>query len=147
MRNPGPREVGAIAEVRRLSQKLQRIDALLDGATTEGERIAAARARERIQRRLAEALRAAIPPHELRFTFADVWSARVFIALADRDGLHPHRRRGQHRTTVMLWATPAYVNETLWPEFQRLNHWLQCGLAEVTASIVAQAFPEGSAES
>ncbi|MFM7641239.1 MAG: hypothetical protein ACKO45_06775 [Cyanobium sp.] len=66
----------------------------------EGERLAAERARERIQARLKQ-LEAEQPPVEFRFTMADQWSRHLFVALLRRYGVQPYRYRGRRRTTVM----------------------------------------------
>ena len=65
---------------RRLIEKLLPIEALFTGAATEGERVAADRARRRILDRLEELARED-PPVEYRFTMADMWSRKVFVAL------------------------------------------------------------------
>ena len=54
----------------KLREKLSRIEALFAGATTEGERMAAAEARRRIQARLETAEQQA-PPVEYRFTLGN----------------------------------------------------------------------------
>lgn len=95
-----------------LIAKLAKIEALFAGATTDGERNAAAGARERILERLRE-LEEVDPPVEYRFTMADAWSRQVFLALVRRYGLKPYRRREQRHTTVMLRVTKRIVDETL----------------------------------
>jgi hypothetical protein len=52
----------------KLIEKLRRIEALHAGATTEGERVAAAEAKKSILARLAETT----PPVEYRFSLAEV---------------------------------------------------------------------------
>jgi hypothetical protein len=120
-----------------LISKLAKIEALFAGATTEGERAAAASARDRIVARLRE-VEKADPPVEYKFTLADAWSHRLILALLRRYGLTPYRRRGQRRTTVMARVAKSFVDETLWPEFQQLSATLQTYLDEVTTRVVAQ---------
>jgi hypothetical protein len=74
----------------KLREKLQKIEALFAGATTEGERGAAAEARRRVQQRLASVERLD-PPIEYRFTLADGWSRKLFVALLRRYDLKPYR--------------------------------------------------------
>ncbi|MEB3202621.1 MAG: hypothetical protein VKK05_07400, partial [Synechococcus sp.] len=112
---PGPEQ--------QLVEKLRRIEALHARPGSEGERQAAERARERIQARLKQ-LEAEEPPIEFRFSLADQWSRHLFVALLRRYGIHPYRYRGQRRTTVMARLSRAFVNETLWPEFQELQSTL-----------------------
>ncbi|MFQ5353293.1 MAG: hypothetical protein ACE5D3_09530, partial [Candidatus Binatia bacterium] len=63
----------------RLIDKLRLIEALFAGATTKGEKVAAERARSRILERL-KLLEREDPPIEYRFTMADMWTRKVFVA-------------------------------------------------------------------
>lgn len=128
-----------------LVEKLRRIEALFSGATTEGEKIAAARARERIRARLSE-VQAQDPPVEYRFTLGDLWSRRVFLALCRRYGLRPFRYSGQRYTTVMVKVSRSFVDETLWPEFEELDKTLRQYLSEVTSRVVGEVLGEDSSE-
>jgi len=121
----------------RLLQKLRAIEALYARPGTPGERSAAGHARDRILQRLAE-MAESDPPVEYRFTMADMWSRRVFLALCRRYGIQPYRRKGQHRTTVMARVSRRFVDETLWPEFQALSSTLHEHLDEVTRRVVAE---------
>ncbi|MFH1468465.1 MAG: hypothetical protein ABIO70_29010 [Pseudomonadota bacterium] len=129
----------------RFLNKLRSIEALFAGATTAGEREAAARARERILARLATVGRAE-PAVEYRFTLPDPWTRRLFLALARRYGLEPYRRYRQHSQTVMLKVPRRFVDETLWPEFEQLSASLQEYLAEVTNRAIADALQADSSE-
>jgi len=71
-------------------------------------------------------------PVEIKFSFPNVWSRRLFLALAERHDLRPYRYRGQRRTTVVLKASRSFVDETLWPEFERVDEVLARHLSEVT---------------
>jgi hypothetical protein len=121
-----------------LLEKLRLIEALYAGATTEGERVAAGEARRRIQLRL-EAMEAADPPIEHRFSLADAWSQKLFVALCRRYGIKPYRYRGQRRTTLMAKVSRSFVRETLWPEFEQLSRVLRKYLDEATERIIAAA--------
>ena len=129
----------------KLVEKLRRIEALFAGATTEGERIAAAEARSRIQSRLKE-VEQADPPVEFRFGLADVWSRKVFLALLRRYGLDPYRHRGQRHTTVMARVSKRFVDETLWPEYQEIQTTLRTYLDEVTERVTAEVIHKDSSE-
>ena len=119
-------------------EKLRRIDALYARAGSEGERVAAERARERIQARL-DAVAGEEPPGEYRFSLADPWSRQLFIALLRRYGIAPYRYRGQRRTTVMARLSRSFVNDTLWPEFQELQSSLAAYFDALTARVIEQA--------
>ncbi len=121
-----------------LVAKLQRIEALFSRPGTDGERVAAERARERIQARLQQ-LAAEEPPVEFRFSLADQWSRHLFVALLRRYGLTPYRYRGQRRTTVMAHLSRTFVNETLWPEFLELQQTLSAYFDALTDRVIEQA--------
>ena len=125
-------------EEERLVEKLRRIEALFARPGTEGERLAAERARERILARLQEAERED-PAVEYRFSLLDPWSRRLFLALLRRYGISPYRHKGQKRTTVMARVSQKFVRETLWPEFEALSATLQDYFDSFTTRIIAQA--------
>jgi hypothetical protein len=129
----------------KLRDKLGKIEALFAGATTDGERVAAAEARRRIQLRLAS-VEKTDPPIEYKFTLADTWSRKVFMALLRRYDLEPYRYRGQRRTTVMVKVPRVFVDETLWPEFQQISSTLRTYLDEVTERIIADVIHADSSE-
>jgi hypothetical protein len=60
------------------------------------------------------------------------------VALLRRYALTPYRYRGQRYTTVMVKVPKRFVDDTLWPEFERLNQSLHAYLHEVTDRVVAE---------
>jgi hypothetical protein len=138
------RRVGAVDESK-LLQKLRDLEALFAGATTDGERVAAGTARERILGRLHE-LERSDTPVEYRFTLADGWSKRLFLSLLRRYELKPYRYRSQRRTTVMVRVPKGFVDKTLWPHFQRANDELRRHLDEVAARVTGAAMEAGAGD-
>jgi len=126
------------SEEDRLVSKLRKIEALFARPATQGEKVAAENALERIRERL-RLLDKAEPALEYKFTFHDSWSKSLFIALLRRYGISPFRYRGQRHTTVMARVARTFVNETLWPEFQELNSTLRAHLQSVTERVIHQA--------
>ena len=129
----------------RLIDKLRLIEALFSGATTEGEKVAAERARDRILERL-KLWEKEDPPVEYRFSMADMWSRKVFVALLRRYGIRPYRYSGQRYTTVMAKVSKRFVDETLWPEFQEFSETLRSYLSDVTDRVVQQVIHQDSSE-
>jgi hypothetical protein len=121
-----------------LVEKLRRIEALHARAGSDGEKVAAQRARQRIQARLKQ-LAAEEPPIEFRFSLSDQWSRHLFVALLRRYGIAPYRYRGQRRTTVMARLSRSFVNDTLWPEFQELQQTLSAYFDALTDRVIEQA--------
>ncbi|MBS1830547.1 MAG: hypothetical protein JST93_34910 [Acidobacteria bacterium] len=120
-----------------LRDKLRRIEALFAGATTDGERMAAFAAMERIQKRLRETERVERPV-ELKFTLADEWSRKLFVALCKRYGLRPYRYKRQRFTTIMVRAPHSFLMGTLWPEFVQIQKALEEYLREATDRIIRE---------
>jgi len=128
-----------------LINKLRLIEALFAGAATQGEKVAAERAKQRILERL-KLWEQEDPPVEYRFSMGDLWSRKVFIALLRRYGITPYRYMGQRYTSVMARVSKNFVNETLWPEFQEISNTLETYLSEVTDRIVSQVIHQDSSE-
>jgi hypothetical protein len=128
-----------------LRAKLRKIEALFAGAATAGERSAAAAALGRIRERLEEAQREE-PPVEIKFTFPDHWTRRLFVALCRRYELHPYRYKRQRYTTVMLRAPDSFVQSILWPEFRQLHEALNEYLNTATERIIREEVHRDTAE-
>src|SRR5215813_5755531 len=120
-----------------LREKLRRIEALYAGATTAGERVAAAAAMDRIRKRLNETERVE-KPEEFKFTLSDGWSRKLFVALCRRYGLSPYRYTRQRHTTVMVRVPRSFVQQTLWPEFQEIQGALEQYLQQATDRIIRE---------
>ncbi len=129
----------------RLIDKLRLIEALYSGATTEGEKVAAERARGRILERLKHWERED-PPVEHRFSMADMWARKVFVAMLRRYGIRPYRYKRQRYTTVMAKVPRRFVDETLWPEFKEISSTLRSYLSDVTDRVVQQVIHQDSSE-
>ena len=128
----------------RLLEKLRRIEALHAGATTDGERSAAADARRRIEERLSQ-LKATDVAIEFRYTMRNVWSKRLLLALLRRYGLRPYRYYRQHDTTVMV-RIPRSFEAMLWAEFLALDEALQAHLDAVAERVIAEAMASDTSD-
>jgi len=120
-----------------LRDRLRKISALFEGATTPGERDAAAAAIERVKKSLGSALKAE-QPTEYRVSLPDRWQRRLFSALCRRYGLEPYRYKRQRHTTVMVRVPSSFVNQTLWPEYQQLKTALNDYLNNATERIIRE---------
>ncbi len=128
-----------------LLEKLRKIERLHAGATTPGERDAAADAMARIQKRLGEVTRVE-KVVEYKFRLTDEWSRKLFVALLRRYGIQPYRRRGQRRFTVLARVPRSFAEETLWPEFVELAEELKKHLEAVTDRVIAQGIHSAPTE-
>lgn len=116
---------------------MRKISALFEGATTAGERDAAAAAIDRVRNALAAAERIE-KPVETHFKLVDQWNRRLFTALCRRYGLKPYRYPRQRRTTVVVRAPRPFFDKTLWPEYLQIERALHEYLNEATERIIRE---------
>jgi hypothetical protein len=128
-----------------LIQKLIRIEALFSGATTDGERDAAANALQRMRNRLKQ-VQETDPPVEYKFTMTNMWSRKLFVALLRRYEIKPYRFYRQKHTTVMAKVSKKFVDETLWPEFEQLDQTLQSYLSDITNRVISEGIHSDNTE-
>jgi hypothetical protein len=129
--------VEPVTTEQQLREKLRKITALFEGAATAGEREAAAAAIARIRQALEAAVKTQ-PLPETRFSMADQWQRRLFLALCRRYGLEPYRYKGQRYTTLIIRAPRAFVDNTLWPEYLELQAALHSYLNDATERIIRE---------
>jgi hypothetical protein len=120
-----------------LRERLRKIQALFEGATTLGERDAAAAAIERIRKALGTTAQTE-KPAEFQFSIQDPWQRRLFMALCRRYGLEPFRYKRQRFTTVVVRGPAPFIDQTLWPEYQELRDALDNYLNEATERIIRE---------
>src|ERR1700722_2050373 len=120
-----------------LRDRLRKIAALFEGATTPGERSAAAAAAGRVEAALG-ALRQTEQPSEFQFRLPDLWQRRLLSALCRRYGLEPYRYKRQRYTTVMVRVPKSFVEKTLWPEYEELRAALDDYLNDATERIIRE---------
>ena len=126
-----------MTEEQQLREKLRKISALFEGATTIGERSAAAAAIERVKKALGAMMKTE-QLEEFQFRLPDRWQRRLFSALCRRYNLEPYRYKRQRYTTVMVRAPKSFVNRTLWPEYRQLRDALNAYLSAATERIVRE---------
>lgn len=120
-----------------LREKLRKIEALFAGAATQGERVAAGAAAERIRDRLGLAA-GKEKEIEMKFSISDVWSRQLFVALFRRYGIRPFRYRRMHRQSIIIRAPKSFVEQVLWPEFEELSAALTTYLSEITEKVIRE---------
>ncbi|WP_194848141.1 hypothetical protein [Candidatus Neptunochlamydia vexilliferae] len=118
------------------NEKLRKIEALFEGATTDGERKAAELAKHRVLARFQEEL--ASNPIEFTVRLGDRWGKRLFVALCNKYGLRTYRYKHQKYTTTMVRVAESFMNEVLWPEFQRYSASLSEFVSTVTDDLISK---------
>lgn len=120
-----------------LREKLRKIESLFAGAATEGEKVAAGAAADRIRERLGQTA-GTEKPIEVKFSIPDIWSRQLFVALCRRYGLRPFRYRRMHRQTIIVKGPESFLQKTLWPEFNELNAALVAYLSDITERVIRE---------
>jgi len=115
-----------------LSDKLSKIQALIERASSEGERQAALLAKERILSRQTQL------PMEYRVTLKSIWQKNLFVALCKKYGFRTYRYHRQKFTTTMVHISPAVMDELLWPEYLKHSEMLQDLIQDILDSMLAK---------
>jgi len=134
---PDETEIATLTTEQELRQKLRKIAALFEGATTAGERDAAVAALNRVRAALSAAEKTE-RTIEMTFRLPDRWNRRLFLALCRRYGLRPYRYPRQRYSTVVLRASESFIKETLWPEYLEISRALDDYLNEATERIIRE---------
>jgi hypothetical protein len=126
-----------MTQEQQLREKLRKITALFERATTLGERHAAAAAIERVKKALGPEAQTERPV-EVQFSLPDRWQRRLFAALCRRYGLEPYRYKRQRYTTLIVKAPRSFVDKTLWPEYLEIKLALDDYLSAATERIIRE---------
>lgn len=116
--------------------KISKIEALIERAGSEGERIAALLAKERILAKMAQDREHL--PIEYKFSFESSWQKRLFSAVCNKHGFKPYRYARQRYTTSHLKVSKAIVDGVLWPEHVKWNTLLNELIEELMQDIIGK---------
>jgi hypothetical protein len=125
-----------------IQDKLRKIQALYEKASSVGEKEAAEAAKKRLTNATGTTPTPPLAQEQIRShrcCLGDTWTVSLFIALARKHGLRVYRRYRQHRTTVMVDTTHSFLHKVLWPEFTALSVALNGYLNEATNRIIQEA--------
>jgi hypothetical protein len=112
------------------SEKLSKIQALIERASSEGERQAASLAKERILFRQKQL------PIEYRVTLKSIWQKNLFVAICKKYGFRTYRYQRQKFTTTMVLISPAVMDQLLWPEYLKYSEMLQELIQDILHSML-----------
>lgn len=96
----------------RVQDKLAKIEALIERATSAGERQAALLAKQRLLEKQCDL------PVEFKIFHHNLWKKKLFLALCEKYELAPYRHKRQKKTTTLVQVSPSLMNNYLWPEYQ-----------------------------
>lgn len=95
-----------------ISSKIKKIEALIAGAKSEGERQAAKLAKARLKSRIES------KPLEYAVRLDSRWKKKLFQAVAAKHGFQTYRYARQKTTTAMIRVDKSFMEQVLWPEFK-----------------------------
>lgn len=128
-----------------LIRKFKNIERLFSGTKTAGEKHAALNALDCIKQRLKE-FQKSETPIEYKFTLSDMWSRRLLVSLLRRYDITTYRYYRQRYTTVMASVPKSFVDDVLWPEFEKFDKILQEHIDEITSDIISKAIFKDTSE-
>ena len=118
-------------------EKIKKIEALIRGAQTEGEKNAAIAARERVLSKVP----AMEPKKELKeysLHMQDAWHKKLLLAICRKHNVRPYRYHRQKHTTVMVRIDPDFLNNVVWKEFLQYSVLLEALVSEITDDLIAK---------
>ena len=125
-----------MTDTEKLLEKIRKVEALIAGATTEGEKNAAILAKNRLDRRRLEKLEFEIETKEYALYTQDSWHKKLLLALCRKHGVKPYRYRRQKYTTVMVNINEDFLNDVLRKEYLEYSKHLETLVQEITDEII-----------
>lgn len=117
-----------------LQDKIAKVEALLAGATTLGEKEAAQRAKERLLKKQGE------KTVEFSVRVDSLWKKKLFVALCRKNGLQTYRYRKQKRTTTMVQVAPSFMHEVVWPEYKKYADMFELLAKEIFEELIGKIY-------
>lgn len=109
--------------------KLSKIEALIQRASTEGERQAAQSAKDRVLSTIAE--RQNSIPIEYKISLDSSWKKRLLVAICSKHGYKTYRYSRQKYTTSQVRISKQIMEGVVWPEFLRYAKILEELMEEI----------------
>ena len=112
--------------------KIRKIEALIAGAKSDGERQAAEFARQRLQEKITA------QPIEYTVRLHSRWEKKLFVAICNKHGLHTYRYMRQKYTTTMVRVAKPFMNLVLWPEYNKYASILHKLTEEISTDLISK---------
>jgi len=120
-----------------LLDRIRKIEALISGASTDGEKNAAKTAKERILKKYPE-LEIHRNPVEYRLSTNSEWDKKLLLAICRKYGVKPYRYHRQKYTTVMVNINEEFLTKVLWKEYQEYSELLNGLVEEITNDLISK---------
>lgn len=117
-----------------LLDKIRKVEALIEGAKTEGERNAAISAKNRLDEKRLKELESDKKEYAL-YTQGN-WHKKLLLAICRKYGIRPYRYKRQKYTTVMININEDFLNNVLWKEYLEYSQHLGILVEEITNGVI-----------
>jgi hypothetical protein len=124
-----------------IADKIRKIEALIFGAKSDGERQAAEFAKQRLQDKIAAR------PVEYTVRVNSPWKKRLFLAICKKHGLRTYRYMRQKYTTTMLHVSKSFMDSISWLEFNKYSLMLDTLTDEILTDLISKIHLVGEDES
>ncbi len=126
--------------------KIAKIEALIQRASSEGERNAARLAKERVlallmqqqDQKTKEQERKEEEPREYKISTGNSWKKRLFVALCSKHELRTYRYYRQKHTNTCVRVAKTFMDKILWPEFQQYSKLLEELVEEILKELITK---------
>lgn len=125
-------------------EKLKKIEALIEGATTEGEQKAALLAKERVLSSFNKNQTSQLI--EYKVTAESYWKKRLFVALCHKRGLQTYRYYRQKYTTTNVKISKDIMENDLWPEYIKFSKILEDLVEDIMKDIMKKIWQKDENE-
>jgi hypothetical protein len=115
-----------------IADKIRKIEALIAGAKSDGERQAAEFAKQRLQEKIT------VQPIEYTVRLHSRWEKKLFIAICKKHGLQTYRYARQKYTTAMIRIAEPIMNSVLWPEYKKYAGLLEGLVQDIVNDLIDQ---------
>lgn len=128
-----------------LIDKLQKIQALYYGATTPGEKMAAAQAMANLKSKI-DSYKQQDREIEWKFSMGNYFEKRLLKAILSKHGIESYRYYGQRHTTLNARAGKKIVDEVIWPQYEAMVKVLRNHFDELTNEVIKKALGQDEVE-
>jgi hypothetical protein len=115
-----------------IADKIRKIEALIAGAKSDGERQAAEFAKQRLQDKIVA------QPIEYTVRLNSLWKKKLFVAICNKHGLRTYRYMRQKYTTTMIRVSKPFMDSVLWPEFNKHSSILDKLTNEILNDLISK---------
>jgi hypothetical protein len=117
-----------------ITDKIRKIEALIAGASSDGERQAAEFAKQRLQEKITA------QPMEYTVRVLSSWKKKLFVAICKKHGLRTYRYARQKYTTTMLQVAKPFMDLILWPEYNKYAAILDELTEEILTDLISKIY-------